>query len=403
MTPIKAWIADIRPLSDVAVALGVTILDLALWSQIVLPGRGAGHSSNALALAAGAVGFLALLWRRRFPVGVFVVLCLHAAVVSLVIDYHPVFFVCVALSTVAARCDRRVAFVAFLTAVATSGFWVAREYRYGGMKAAALVGTSILFVMALVVSAGIGRTRHKHLRDLELAREEEGRRAVAVERVRLARELHDIVSHAVTVMVLQAAGANQVMATDPGRARAALASVEEVGTQAMGELRRLLSVLRAGDAASPQDDPALRRGIADLEALVETVRAAGLQVRVEVVGEPGRVDPSVDVAAYRVVQEALTNASKHLSSGARADVRLEWGDGTLVVNVRDDGKPARTSRSELSTGHGLLGLRERVTMVGGTLQAAAEAAGGFRVTATLPVADAAAPGPGEVVPAGGSP
>jgi signal transduction histidine kinase len=271
------------------------------------------------------------------------------------------------------------------------------------MKAAALVGTSILFVMALVVSAGIGRTRHKHLRDLELAREEEGRRAVAVERVRLARELHDIVSHAVTVMVLQAAGANQVMATDPGRARAALASVEEVGTQAMGELRRLLSVLRAGDAASPQDDPALRRGIADLEALVETVRAAGLQVRVEVVGEPGRVDPSVDVAAYRVVQEALTNASKHLSSGARADVRLEWGDGTLVVNVRDDGKPARTSRSELSTGHGLLGLRERVTMVGGTLQAAAEAAGGFRVTATLPVADAAAPGPGEVVPAGGSP
>jgi signal transduction histidine kinase len=271
------------------------------------------------------------------------------------------------------------------------------------MKAAALVGTSILFVMALLVSAGIGRTRHKHLRDLELAREEEGRRAVAVERVRLARELHDIVSHAVTVMVLQAAGANQVMATDPGRARAALASVEEVGTQAMGELRRLLSVLRAGDAASPQDDPALRRGIADLEALVETVRAAGLQVNVEVVGEPGRVDPSVDVAAYRVVQEALTNASKHLSSGARADVRLEWGIGTLVVNVRDDGKPARTSRSELSTGHGLLGLKERVTMLGGTLQAAAESAGGFLVTATLPVVDPAAPGPGEVVPAGGSP
>jgi signal transduction histidine kinase len=364
----------------------------------VFPAKTARHPSDALALAAGVVAALTLVWRRRFPLGVLAVLCVHAAVVSLTLEYHPVFFVCVALSTVAARSDRRVALMALGAAVVTSGFWVAKEYRDGGMSGAGAVATTTIFVLIVVVAWGIGRTRHKHVRDMELAREEEARRAVAVERVRLGRELHDIVSHSVTVMVLQAAGARRVMATDPDRAQAALASVEEVGTQAMGELRRLLSVLRAADGAYDYSDPALRHGIRDLDALVETMRATGLRVSVEVVGQPGRVDASVDAAAYRVVQEALTNASKHLSSGARADVRLEWREQALVVNVRDDGKAPQTARSPLSTGNGLLGLKERVTIVGGTLSAAAESEGGFRVTATLPVASAP-----DSVPRGESP
>ena len=385
------------PRRDLALTVATVALDLTLWSDVFRsPANGAPHSGDAVVLAFAALGFLVLLWRRRAPLVAFALLCVHSAAGSLLLTYRPVFPVCVALATVTARRNRPTALLAFTIAVGTSVAWVANEVRTSPQARSAttdvLVGGA--YVLVLLVAAGIGRWQHasrEHIRVLEQLREEEARLAVAAERLRVARELHDIVAHTVTVMVLQAAGARRVMPVDPGRADAALASVEEAGTLAMGELRRLLGVLRAGDASPGYGDPALRRGIGDLDGLAETVRAAGLHVDLTVSGRPGRLDPSVDLAAYRVVQEALTNTTKHVGPGAHVAVGLEWGGKTMVVTVRDDGKGIQVSDARLSTGHGLLGLAERVSMVGGTLSAAAAPEGGFRVTATLPVVQAVPP------------
>ncbi len=374
---------------DVLLAAMVVAVDLTLQSDLFSstpdPTR---HTAILLVLAFAAVGFAALVWRRRFAVGVFAFLCLHAAVGSLFLTYTPVFPVCVALATVTARRSGLRAILALVAAIVTSTFWVGDQIHRNpslGHRTAGVLAVGVLYAVIVLIAAGIGRWQYQHVRTLEEVRKEEALRAVAAERVRLARELHDIVAHAVTVMVLQAAGARRVMGTDSARADAALASVEEVGTQAMGELRRLLEVLRAGDGLHDYTDPASRPGTGDLEALVETVRGSGLHIGLRISGEPGKLDPSVDLAVYRVVQEALTNISKHVGAGAHAAVGLDWEERYLVVTVEDNGRGAERD-VRLSTGHGLVGLAERVAMVGGTLKAAPLSEGGFRVAARLPIA-----------------
>ncbi len=199
------------------------------------------------------------------------------------------------------------------------------------------------------------------------------------------QELHDIIAHCVSVMLLQAAGARRVLASDPERAARALANIEDTGTQATAELRRLLSVLRTGDAVEDGVELGPQRGLSDLQPLLERVRAAGVPVRLLLHGEPGRLDPSVELTAYRIVQEALTNVIKHAGEGADATVELQWADDVLHLAVTDDGcgqvDPVPAQRS---TGQGLLGLRERAVAVGGQLCAGPLLGGGFRVTATLP-------------------
>ncbi|MFE5837765.1 sensor histidine kinase [Arthrobacter sp. NPDC056493] len=210
--------------------------------------------------------------------------------------------------------------------------------------------------------------------------------AVASERLRIARELHDIVAHAVTVMVLQAAGARRQLTRDPELAEAALQSVEVVGKQAMGELRRLLEVLRS---VADRDAPGAGtpETLQNLETLVKQTEAAGVSVNLSMRGLAGQLDPSIEMAAYRVVQEALTNVTRHAGPGSHADVVLFKHEESLAIDVDNDQAGSVPSvTTELSSGYGLVGLRERVKLMGGELSVGPRDEGGYRVHATLPTA-----------------
>lgn len=226
-------------------------------------------------------------------------------------------------------------------------------------------------------------------RALEADREEATRAAVAYERARIARELHDMVAHSLAVIVLQAQAADRVLSADPGTARTALGSIESVGRQGLGELRRLLEVLLVHDDTADLDP---RPSLQHLDQLVSRVREAGLQVDVEIDGEPRPLPPGIDLSAYRIVQEALTNTLKH-AGPARATVALSYRPDSLEVRVVDNGAPAQPSVTHRlghgRLGHGLIGMRERVTLYGGTLDTGHQPAGGFRVLARLPLVAAA--------------
>ena len=215
---------------------------------------------------------------------------------------------------------------------------------------------------------------------LEQEREEAARAAVAEERRRIARDLHDVVAHSVSVMTVQAGAARLLLAEEPARAREPLLSVEATGRQALTELRRLLGLLR-----SEEGERALgpRPGLAALPELLAQTRTAGLPVELSVEGEPPRsVAPGVELAAYRIVQEALTNARKH-AGAARASVAVRYGNGALELVVANDGAPV--VRDGRPRGHGLVGMRERAALYGGTLEAGPRAEGGFVVRARLPL------------------
>jgi signal transduction histidine kinase len=228
------------------------------------------------------------------------------------------------------------------------------------------------------------RGRHRRIATLEdetvrlaAAREERARAAVAEERARVARELHDVVAHAVSVVVVQAQAGQRLVGVDDGRTRQSLEAIEETARTALNEMRRLLGMLREVDAATLAPQP----GLGELDALVAQVREAGLPVSVEVEGDPGRLPPGIDLSAYRVVQEGLTNVLKH--AGARsASVRIRYGSDAVELEVADDGGGAPLNGS--GRGHGLLGMRERIELYGGTMETGRQPEGGWLLRATLP-------------------
>jgi signal transduction histidine kinase len=211
----------------------------------------------------------------------------------------------------------------------------------------------------------------------EREREERERVAVAEERRRIARDLHDVVAHGVGVMTVQAGGARLVLEDDPARAREPLLAVEQAGRQALGELRRLLGILRRDER-----EPALRPqpGLADLQELAAQAERAGLPVELIFEGAPARLPAGLDLAAYRIVQEALTNTRKH-AGPARARVAVRYAPEALELEITDDGRPAANGGS----GHGLIGMRERVALYGGQLDAGPRPQGGFTIHAHLPL------------------
>ncbi|MFB0628789.1 sensor histidine kinase [Streptomyces sp. AB3(2024)] len=223
---------------------------------------------------------------------------------------------------------------------------------------------------------------------LEKEREAQAKVAVAAERARIARELHDVVAHNVSVMVVQADGAAYVMDAAPEQAKEALQTISGTGRQALAEMRRLLGVLRTGEPQE-SEDYVPQPDVEQIEVLVEQVRAAGLTVTFEVEGTPRRLPTGVELTAYRIVQEALTNTRKHGGPDARASVRLVYFDDGLGLLVEDDGRGAAHELYEDGgadgAGHGLIGMRERIGMVGGTLDAGPRPGGGFRISALLPL------------------
>ena len=212
---------------------------------------------------------------------------------------------------------------------------------------------------------------------LKIEREEKARAAVAEERSRIARELHDVIAHSVSVMVVQAQAAQRLLEGEQSEARQALGSIETTGRQALTEMRRLLGILRRTDAEIaliPQP------GLEHLETLIEQTREAGLPVELRVEGEPGPLPPGVDLTAYRIVQEALTNTLKH-AGPAKAKVRIHYGNYALELEVSDDG--AGKGKGE-GTGQGLIGMQERVALYGGALESG-NRDGGYLVRARLPL------------------
>jgi signal transduction histidine kinase len=256
-----------------------------------------------------------------------------------------------------------------------------------------MVFMSITFALAWVIGDSL-RTRRAYYAQLEerasrlqREREAQSRAAVAAERARIARELHDVVAHNVSVMVVQADGAAYVLDASPEQAKQALETISSTGRQALAEMRRLLGLLRSNDDAGGEYVP--QPGVDQLTDLVEQVRGAGLPVRFEVAGESRPLPSGVELTAYRIVQEALTNTRKHGGPDVSASVRLSFGDGELTVLIEDDGRGAQhelyEDGGEDGLGHGLIGMRERVGMVSGTLDAGPKPGGGFRISAVLPV------------------
>jgi signal transduction histidine kinase len=211
-------------------------------------------------------------------------------------------------------------------------------------------------------------------------REASAREAVLEERRRIARELHDVVAHHISVMGVLATGARRTLSRDPEAADEALATIEATGRTTLREMRRLLDVLRRDDETDAALQP--QPGVAGLEALVAQVREAGLAVRLTVVGDPRPLDPGVDLTIFRIVQEGLTNALKH-AGPASAEVRVEFRGDRLALEVIDDGRG--TSGRNGHTGHGLVGMRERVSLYGGTLRTGPRTGGGYAVTANIPL------------------
>jgi signal transduction histidine kinase len=335
-----------------------------------------------------ALGMTApLLFRRRWPVTVPVLVWLVAIVevneIPHATDNTIVFFLAAwfAVWSSAANTDARTAVALLLLAYGATGAAVMayRHIGWSGWLWFNAVGTLVWF-------AGLSlrrRTEHAARLEeravlLEHRREQEARRAVTEERARIARELHDVVAHSVSVMTVQAGAVRRVLRPEQEREREALETVERTGREALAEMRRLLGVLReTEDEAALEPQP----GLDQIERLLERARTAGLPVELAVEGDRRPLAPGVDLNAYRVVQEALTNALKH-SQGATAAVRLRWSPDALELEVANDGVPVLSGDGG---GHGLVGMRERVNVCGGRFEAGPRPEGGFLVRATLPV------------------
>ncbi|UOR01258.1 sensor histidine kinase [Leucobacter allii] len=227
-------------------------------------------------------------------------------------------------------------------------------------------------------------------RELELERQTSAAQAVALDRIAIARELHDVVAHHVSVMGIQAAAARRLLERDPDRAAAALEVVETSAGDAVTELRRLVGTLRTPER---EGDAPTTVGVAQLPALVAEAQSAGTPTTLIVAGTPRPLPMLVDVALYRVVQEALTNVRKHAGRGAIAEVRLRFGSTTVEVEVTDDGVRQGLGAREPGSGLGLRGMRERIGAVGGTVAGARRERGGFLVRAAVPTSAAADPAP----------
>ncbi|MFH8513588.1 sensor histidine kinase [Streptomyces gelaticus] len=303
------------------------------------------------------------------------------------------------VATVGERWASRLALVCALSAAALSKVrWPGEGPQTNWAEATfVVVVLTVPFVLAWVLGDSM-RTRRAYFSQLEeraarLEREREAQSkvAVAAERARIARELHDVVAHNVSVMVVQADGAAYVMDAAPDQAKQALETISSTGRQALAEMRRLLGVLRTGDAPEsgeyvPQPD------VDQIGDLIEQVRQTGLAVDFKIEGTPRPLPSGVELTAYRIVQEALTNTRKHGGPDAGASVRLVYFDDGLGLLVEDDGRGAAHEMYEDGgadgAGHGMIGMRERVGMVGGTLDAGPRPGGGFRISALLPLKSA---------------
>jgi len=346
----------------------------------------------------GLAVLVPLVWRDRAPMTAFATQCVLTMAAWPIMHYYiPVAGIPVALYAVSVHYSKEISLLALLASFIPNGLAAAAVFRAHPTFAEGFrffIPNAIFLVVVAVGVWGAGRltqASRQHVQQLE--REQETAReaeVLATERRRIARELHDIVSHAVTVIVLQAAGAARVADTNFDKVKQSLAHIETTAKQTMAELRRLLGVLEASDCTHPAagiDELGPQPGLADLTKLLTSLRATGMRVTVDIKGTPHELDPSVDLAAYRIVQEGLTNVLKHVGKDANPQLRLVWEDQSLLIEIDNGTNLAEAHRGQaLSDNRGLVGLRERAHAVGGDLHAGPHRGGGYRLTTTLPLA-----------------
>jgi signal transduction histidine kinase len=372
-----------------AVALALAV-DLTIWDGDRIT-RGGLVLPLWLIPALSVAVYAPLVRRKQQPVAVFALQWVYGLAALVVPGYVPFANLLVALHAVAHRCPVRRSSIAFAVCAipfAVNSFDAASATRHGTFLGNFLVAM-LLFFAAATCAWVLGRIGYRADRKARLAQQmqaEAAADAVRDERLRLARELHDIVAHSVTAMILQAAGARRLVDPAPQQVDQAFGVIESAGVQAMNELHRLLDLLRKDSHAEVEAATALQPGLEDLPDLVEFSRAAGIDIELTVSGRSGRLDRSVDLAAYRVIQEGLTNASKYGGRNVSVRIRCVWSDDRLTIVVKNIRKRAddAVEPAALSSGRGLIGLAERVSLVGGRLEAGPDGEA-FLVRAELPV------------------
>jgi signal transduction histidine kinase len=370
-----------RPTRSDLILVGV-LLVWALLDALFVHGPGTRWERVLFAV----VTTIPIVFRRRAPLLVAVVIATATAAVAAAATVAesgtmPFPSLLVMLFSVALYERRLVAAVTGGLVLVGSMFYTLESHYNGGLSAS----NAAIFVFFTVGAWSAGRLILHRAEQAEFAYADTellARTAVAEERARIARELHDVVAHSISIVAVQAGAAEELLDRDPERARAHLQAVRTTAREAMTEMRRVLDVLREDNAPH-----APLPGLSRLDDLVTEARAAGVEVDVVEDGERPQLPAGLDLVVFRIVQEALTNVRKH-AGGGRASVHLSYARRALEIDVRDDGEAvAFASRSG---GHGLIGMRERVTLFGGTLEAGSAVGGGFRVHAVLPLEEAPA-------------
>lgn len=376
---------------DALLALAIFVLGLTTRVDVADAGLGPySREPDAMNLVLILIGTFSLAWRRIFPATVLWIV-LGSWAIDRLLDYP----------TTLASAGILLAFHAVGTELSSR-----RSLRVGGSAVGLVTGWTAVgaFTLASVpwvavftqflFTAGplwLGREVHERRRIIEeledrarraeIEREEQARKAVADERARIARELHDVVAHQMTVMTIQAEGAGRIAGDADPRIKDALETITSSGHSALAEMRRVVGLLRDADDDSVDLTPLPR--LSDLEGLVGRVRNTGVAVELTVDGEHRPLPDGVELSAYRIVQESLTNAVQHGGPGVSTSVAVTFGEESLDVIVVDDGRGAAAAPSN-GGGHGLVGMRERVALLGGSLEAGAKPGGGYRVHATIP-------------------
>lgn len=385
----RAWLGAHPLVADALTSAFLTLAFLlvaAFQDSYGLPGKQPDLLSGLIV----CVVVMSLTLRRRMPVAVLAFVlagCLTLTAFGYVPMLGPAAAYLIAIYSVASHRGLATSLpvgafglVLYVVSMALDGYWFWQA-----------VSNSVLLIGVWWIGRSL-RLRRAYLdelearaRRLERAREADSRAARAEERSRIARELHDVVAHHVSVMTVQAGAARRILHRDPEAVQDALSTIEQMGRTALGEMRRLVGVLRT-EAEPARTELSPQPGVHDVSGLVDQLRETGLQVQLWIEGESRSLSPGVDLAAFRLVQEALTNTLKHAGPQARAWVRIQYADRQLEIEVEDDGRGLVAGLGRPGgNGHGLVGMRERVALYGGDLRIGPRSGGGFEVRARFPL------------------
>jgi signal transduction histidine kinase len=371
------------------VALAVAVFFVVLVTLSLPTDGGEFRDIDAFGYFLIGVQTLTLAWRRLFPVSVLAIIVV-AFMFDRALNYPQnlaIIGIVFALYSIGTQLSGRRSAIIGSVAIAVVIAWTGLGAISFGVPATAMISSFGFMVFPLVLGREAHRREQRAL-DLEARaikaeydREKRAEDAVTEERSRIARELHDVVAHEVTIMTIQAAAAGRVFDSDPSQARAAIDTIENSGHRALTEMRRLLGLLRTDHARELEPQP----GIESLAVLIGLINDSGISVDLRIEGTQRSVPSGIDVNAYRIIQECLTNVVKHGGPGASAVVTVTYTESDLQISVTDDGRGAAQILTSNGTGQGLVGMRERVALLDGTLVSGPRPGGGYRMYTTIPL------------------